>query len=333
MRGTRLTTEEFIKKAKNLHGDKFNYDKVNYKILRKKIEIYCNKCQNYFWQLAYVHLNTKGYCPVCNLRAKTKTTEKFIEECILKHNGEYDYSKTKYIRNSDKVCIIHKKCGREIFQAAYEHLRGRGCNYCYGILRLDKEVFLEKASKIYGDEYDYSQFNYINGTVKGTLIHKKCGGSFQRCPNKHLENKGCAYCTPVKFCVRGRYFSTKNNIDFKYDSLWEKRRMEYYDNNPHIVSWGRCKDKILYFDPRKNKMRIYYPDFEIVYNDGEIFVEEIKCLIQPFILNIFAKFEAAKWYYLLSAKKYYMIKKDKYNNFLDVTMKDFNEFTEINEFK
>lgn len=40
----KLTTEEFIKKSKNIHGDKFNYSMVDYKNTRTKVKIICLNC-------------------------------------------------------------------------------------------------------------------------------------------------------------------------------------------------------------------------------------------------------------------------------------------------
>ena len=37
----RYTTEEFIRRARLVHGDKYNYDKVVYIISQKKVEIVC----------------------------------------------------------------------------------------------------------------------------------------------------------------------------------------------------------------------------------------------------------------------------------------------------
>ena len=37
----RKTTEQFIKEAKEIHGDKYNYDKVTYINSQTKVEIIC----------------------------------------------------------------------------------------------------------------------------------------------------------------------------------------------------------------------------------------------------------------------------------------------------
>ena len=39
--GRRLTTKEFIEKAKKKHGDKYDYSKVVYKSSREKVTIIC----------------------------------------------------------------------------------------------------------------------------------------------------------------------------------------------------------------------------------------------------------------------------------------------------
>lgn len=50
----RLTTEEFIKKAQTIHGDTYDYSKVNYIDSHSKVCIICHKkdknmnFQNYF---------------------------------------------------------------------------------------------------------------------------------------------------------------------------------------------------------------------------------------------------------------------------------------------
>lgn len=62
------------------------------------------------------------------------TTEEFIERASKVHNGKYDYSKTVYVNNYTKVCIICPEHG-EFWQRPNDHLRGRGCKVCSGYTR------------------------------------------------------------------------------------------------------------------------------------------------------------------------------------------------------
>lgn len=60
---TRLTKEEYIIKALEVHGDKYDYDKVVYLGDGAKIEIVC-RSHGSFWQQAGSHLQRIG-CPKC----------------------------------------------------------------------------------------------------------------------------------------------------------------------------------------------------------------------------------------------------------------------------
>ena len=63
MQGRRLTKEEFIEKARQVHGDKYDYSKVEYKNNKTKICIVC-PIHGEFWQRPNDHLNGRG-CDKC----------------------------------------------------------------------------------------------------------------------------------------------------------------------------------------------------------------------------------------------------------------------------
>lgn len=59
-----LTKQEFIKRAKLIHGDKYDYSLVDYKNNKTKIKIICKQCGTIFEQLPENHLKYEG-CPNC----------------------------------------------------------------------------------------------------------------------------------------------------------------------------------------------------------------------------------------------------------------------------
>ena len=59
-----LTKQEFIKRAKAIHGDKYDYSLVDYKNNKTKIKIICKQCGTIFEQLPENHLKYEG-CPNC----------------------------------------------------------------------------------------------------------------------------------------------------------------------------------------------------------------------------------------------------------------------------
>ena len=112
----KLTKEEFIEKAKKLHGDKYDYSKVEYIDYLTKVCIICPK-HGEFWQTPSNHLNktkSKGClkCGIENTNYKnTYTKEEFIEKAKTIHGNKYDYSKVEYLKSNKKICIICPKHG------------------------------------------------------------------------------------------------------------------------------------------------------------------------------------------------------------------------------
>ena len=126
-RGTKCTTSWFIEKARKIHGNKYDYSKVNYVNNRTKICIICPK-HGEFWQTPLNHL--KGYgCQKCWEDKQYLTEQGFIEKARKIHGNKYDYSKVNYVNNHTKVCIICPNHG-EFWQTPNDHLSGHGCKYC-----------------------------------------------------------------------------------------------------------------------------------------------------------------------------------------------------------
>ena len=70
--------DEFIPNAIKVHGDKYDYSKVEYKDNKTKVCLICPE-HGEFWIAPANHLNGRG-CPKCATEKQTKTTDKFIEE-------------------------------------------------------------------------------------------------------------------------------------------------------------------------------------------------------------------------------------------------------------
>jgi len=187
----------FIKKAKNIHKDKYNYSKTEYINSRTKIIIICNK-HGKFMQTPNSHLNGKG-CPKCGVincsNKLSHTTSTFIKKANKLHNGQYNYSKVKYINSKTKVTIICEEHG-EFIQRPDNHLRGQGCRKCSGKY-MDNEFFIKKAKQVHRDKYDYSKVEYINCRTKVIIICKDHGEFIQR-PENHLRGQGCSKCGNIK---------------------------------------------------------------------------------------------------------------------------------------
>ena len=241
------TTEEFIKEAKQIHGDKYDYSKVDYKGGHEKVCIIC-PTHGEFWQEASKHVTfKKSGCPKCATDKFRDTTETFVKKARKVHGDKYDYSKVDYVNSQTKTCIICPKHG-EFWQTPNKHLTGRGCYHCgrektvSSIFSNTKE-FVEKAKKVHGDKYDYSKVDYRHNQEKVCIICQK-HGEFWQTPNNHIGagNKcGCPKCKMSKLEEFVCKLFDNNSIKYihecsRKDLNWiGRQRLDFYLPSKSIV--------------------------------------------------------------------------------------------------
>lgn len=202
------TKEDFIEKAIRIHGNRFDYSKVNYTKSTTKVEIKCNKHNKVFYQTTNCHLALRDGCDEC-LYEKKKENErikgqaKFLEESKKKFGDKFDYSEVIYITShSNKVKIGCPNHGK-IMMTPHNHLQSvHGCEDCgvaagHDKQRKTKEEFIQEAIAIHGDKYDYSEVIYITNKDPVKIICKVDGRHepFYQSPNSHLSKRnGCPGC-------------------------------------------------------------------------------------------------------------------------------------------
>lgn len=81
-----ISKEKFIELAKKIHGNKYDYSKVEYKNKNTKVCIIC-PIHGEFWQTPNNHLSGNG-CKKCN----TSIIENNIIELLAKNNIEYQFN-------------------------------------------------------------------------------------------------------------------------------------------------------------------------------------------------------------------------------------------------
>lgn len=190
---SRITKKEFVKKARELHGKKYDYSKVKLNTTKAFISIIC-PLHGEFKQKAEVHY--RHGCRKCGISKITELRSSSIEDFIKKansiHENKYDYSKVKYKNTRSKIeilCPIHGA----FFQSPGGHLAGKGCNLCGGSNPYTNESFIKESIKLHGDKYDYSKVEYKNAHTHVKIICPK-HGEFMQQPTSHLTLGGCSRC-------------------------------------------------------------------------------------------------------------------------------------------
>lgn len=273
----KMTTERFIKEAKEIHGNKYDYSKTDLKKKDDKNRV-CIICPVHgeFWQNPYSHLRGYG-CEKCGKEKKaqtqTITTEEFIKRANAVHNNKYIYTDTVYKGCYEEVeieCPIHGK----FKQLAYSHLDGHGCKKCATeanskLLLSNTQDFIKKANEIHNGKENYELVEYKGAKIPITIVCEK-GHIYRQIPNKHLSGHGCPYCiniishqeNEISEFIKSLGFEVETsnrkmldaakeidifipskNIAIEFDGLYWHNESKNKDKNYHLSKTEECEKK------------------------------------------------------------------------------------------
>lgn len=212
------TTEQFIAEARAVHGDKYDYSKVNYVGALSKVCIICPE-HGEFWQLSDKHLRG-AKCPQC---AKIEKKEKFFRYNLL---SEY-----RSWRQMKQRCYNHKNTQYRLYGA-------RGIIVCQRWLN-SFENFLEDMGNKPDDSYTIDRID-VNGNYEPNNCRwaTKVEQGNNRRNNRYITYK-CRQYTISEFA---RLFDVPpNNVfaDLKR-GLTEKQIINKYENKTNM-KYGKFK--------------------------------------------------------------------------------------------
>ena len=264
------TTQEFISKAEKIHGDKFNYDKVDYKGVKIPVIITC-PIHGDFLQKPSDHLNNRG-CEICGGTQKS-TTQEFINKSKKVHGDNYGYDKVDY-KNSQLPVIITCPIHDDFPQSPNDHLKGKGCPKCSE----------SKGEKSINEVLKKYNINYIpNNRFKDcTGLPNKKGFCYELkydffIPDKNMiiEFDGEQHFKPIS-SMRGESGFDKNQ---KYDKI----KNDYCEKNG--IKLIRIPWSINY--PNHEYSQKYYDNFvSYVKNNNKSYVSNSKQYIEPYLKHI-----------------------------------------------
>lgn len=215
--GKVITTEEFIKRAKEKHGNKYDYSKTEFISNKTPTTIICLE-HGEFQMEPRNHLRSKSGCPKCKPNVRL-TNKDFINKARKIHGDKYDYSKVDYKNKNSKLNIICPIHG-EFEQVARNHIMDDcGCPKC-GDDNVSKArsltlvEFVKKGEEVHDNKYDYSKVVYKKNTIKVTVICP-IHGEFKQRPIVHLRGCGCPKCKESKGERTIREFLIENDINFE----------------------------------------------------------------------------------------------------------------------
>lgn len=244
--------EAFIGKARQVHGRKYDYSKVEYVRALKKICIVCPK-HGPWLQTPNNHLHGYG-CSRCKSEALRATfvhkKADFIKRAKSVHGARYTYP-GGYVGSHIPIrirCRIHG----EFEQVPATHLSGRGCPEC-GRQKIremkssNHAEFVQKARAVHGGKYRYPD------PYKRAILHMdvECPkhGLFRVTPNNHLRGHACPVCSES---IGERTIARAlEKLSLPY--IREKKFADCRDKRPlRFDFWLPKKNTLIEFDGRQH---------------------------------------------------------------------------------
>lgn len=228
---SKVTTEVYLERARNIHGDTYDYSKTKYEGALGRVTITC-KIHGDFTMRTRNHIDNKQGCKKCSRiisgNNSKKNTEYFIEKSKKFHGKRFDYTKSVYTKAHEEIVVTCKIHG-DFKIVPRNHYQGIGCRKCSTDAGLNNslittEVFIARAKAIHGDIYDYSGTSYIK-SIEKLNIRCKIHGNFSMTPNSHLRGCGCQVCGRI----RTKYKVRKSHEDFIKDCLKVHGNVFVYD--------------------------------------------------------------------------------------------------------
>lgn len=251
----KLNTEDFIKRAKEKHGDKYNYLKSVYKNKRTKVIIHCNIHDIDFEQLPLNHIRGQG-CPICgkkiaqersgNYKNKRKTKEEFQNDLNKIYGEKYEVL-SEYVNNKTKVKIYcHNKNsdGKEhgvFYIKPNDLICGHGCKRCvHSSLEEEIENLLIENNIKFETQKKFKEW-----------LGEQRLDFYLPDYNVAIECQGKQHFEPVDFAGNGKEWANENYEKIK---ILDEKKFELCKNNGIIIYYYSSKDyeyKNLYVDKEK----------------------------------------------------------------------------------
>ena len=238
----KLTKEIFIERAKQIHGNKYDYSEVEYIDANTKVKIIC-PIHGEFLQTPSRHTNMKQGCPKCSHQSYPNTSEIFIEKARSIYGDKYTYDKVNYKNNKTPItitCPVHGDFNIRPDNFLHNH----GCPKC-GIHQRPQcrpwttEEFIKRSQELYGDKFTYEKVDYKHCESKVIITCKK-HGDFLITPDNFLRGHNCPHCAT-------------SLLEMKVKQILDDHKIKYIQQK--TFDWLKYNGLL--------KIDFYLPDFNI----------------------------------------------------------------------
>lgn len=270
-KGRRSNTAEFIEKSILIHGDKYNYSKVEYNLATDRIVIVCKK-HGEFTQLPYDHLSGHG-CKLCPKNTNVSAWHKEISEFLNSLNIDHINNSRTLIYPQEIDILIEK------------HNLAIELNGAYWHSKLDKNYHLNKYKRCKELGVFLFQFWDVDWKNKKEIIKSmisfKCGVIANKIHGRKCTLKEINHSVYASFLnknhIQGRCFS-KVKVGLFYDDIlvavsgFTGNRMDRYCQLINTSVRGGLSRVIKYYGIKYN-VSVIETLSDNAYSDGRAYLD------------------------------------------------------------
>jgi hypothetical protein len=249
--GRRLRKDEFIRRARQRHGDKYDYSLVDWKSTTQAVRIICPR-HGEFEQLPYNHMLGRG-CARCAIECpkprppRRMTTANFIPRAREIHGERYDYSKVE-VRGALEPVVIRCRIPGPFAQRPANHLLGFGCTRCSQEQRRVPVDAVEAQVRARYPHYALKRDSYAHQGKRATWRCNLHDCEFSRSVHEllSLRSTGCRACAhaarAAKRQRKGQNAATEERLALVAHSLGQRRADAYrlYAEGRTLAEIGRA---------------------------------------------------------------------------------------------
>ena len=223
MGAPRVTFEVFLERAHEIHGNRYDYSKVNWENTRIPVEIIC-PVHGSFYQKPFKHMQRQG-CPHCRKNADV-TQEVFIARAKQIHgDNTYDYSHVQYHDMWTPVEIICPVHG-SFYQMPAKHVKtgkhaAQGCPNCRYIRQrrtIQKRYGVDNPMK----KKEFVETNWEmkkkNGTCNSSKIEDRMHEELVETFGKSMVKRN--YCDDIRYPFHCDFYIVSHDLFIELNATW-----------------------------------------------------------------------------------------------------------------
>jgi len=149
--GEKLTLNEFIIRARKIHGDLYDYSDSTYIGSKKSIQIKCIKHDSYFWKTPENHIFNSQGCPICQLSKGELAISTYLSINKIAHKSQQTFDTLRSDMNRPLKYDFYIPYHNLLIE--FDGQQHFGCNNIKGHIISDDKLARLKLHDKLKDEY------------------------------------------------------------------------------------------------------------------------------------------------------------------------------------